>query len=392
MRENMNPKILFIDDSSSTTPQLLKRVFDPRRMDVRLIHPEDVTDPDLAWANVVVIDYFLTDWSERTASPSASRAPEDGLAVAATLRSRLLPGFDQRYPGSLPERPVAFALWSGHLSEATFGLPDVVLPHVFSRENNLDWAFSRTELLASGGADQLASLAQAVTSLPGFWTQQDRSAEDALWASMGLSAEVPWSEDARENVLDCRPPLHELALRTRGMAILRWLLHRILPYPTFLMNEQQVCARLRVDGLSAIGTDRSTLLDELQAVAYQGVLHGFAGPRWWRAGVESYLFDSTQGRSGDPSTVADMAISKGARSNGRWLRPVVVLDETLKPKPDFEEVDSVLRINPDDWPPYADDAFASREDARELPELRRLVHPADRHLLEILDFGDKEWD
>ena len=381
MKAAMTPNILFVDDNASTTPQLLRKTFEPHGLEVKLAHPENVVDLDLQWADVVVVDYFLTEWPERDASESAARAPADGLAVAATLRSRLLPSFNDRFPGALPGRPVAFALWSGHLSQATFELPDVVLPHVFSRENNLEWAFARTDLLTEKGGAKLAALAFTVKDLPEAWESAVSSAEDHLLSALRLDSGADWAASAREDVVNSKPPLHELASRTRGMAIVRWLLHRILPYPTFLIDERQLRARLRVEALSGQGEDSSPLLEALESVRYKGALASFAGPRWWRAGVEDWVFTQTAGQAGDPRAVASLATALGATTSREWLRPVIVLDAELRPRDEFVEVEDVVRVAPDDWPPYADDAFASRIEASQDPSLRRLVHSSDRALL-----------
>lgn len=193
-----------------------------------------------------------------------------------------------------------------------------------------------------------------------------------------------WIDQARADVLDCRPPLNELSERSHGLVLLRWLLHRILPYPCFLLDEQQLRARLRVDALTppeAQGPDDSPLAADLRPYEYSGLLRDFAGQRWWRSGIEEWLYDVTDGRAGDAREVARVATDRGAVRHREWLRPVVVTTGDLARSDELVEVEETVRIRPDDWPPYADDAFARIEEVNRDPSLTVLVDPADRDLL-----------
>ncbi|MBY8853834.1 hypothetical protein K7G98_38645, partial [Saccharothrix sp. MB29] len=82
----------------------------------------------------------------------------------------------------------------------------------------------------------MAGLAKAVADLPDSWTG-DSLAVMATWLKLPDSE---WRDDALWQIEQCRPPRHAVAERTAGTAWLKWFLHRILPYPTFLLNEAQV--------------------------------------------------------------------------------------------------------------------------------------------------------
>jgi hypothetical protein len=392
------PHVLFVDDSDQVDPAQLQTTLRPHGVEVRLRHPEETLRSDLDWADLVVVDYFLTSWPERDDTASVARAPYNGLAAAAAMRSALLPALTERGPGSVLPRSVAFALWSSNLTEATFDLPEVVLPHVFSRENNLEWAFRRDDLLYEQGGRQIALLAQSVTQLPDRWPPRTSEAERQLMTMLSLvSAESDaaseqdlWHEDARREVLDCRPPLHELSERSHGLALLRWLLHRILPYPCFLLDDRQLCARLRVEAIEGGESTDLPLLEALEPYRYAGTLAGFDGRRWWRAGVEDWIFNATNGQSGNPRAVAALALRHGAATARPWLRPVLVINGDLVRSPDFAEVEQTVRVRPDDWPVYADDAYALRAEASEDQGLRALVEPPDRPLLDRGSDGGDE--
>lgn len=385
------PHVLFVDDSDQMELGELRRLLQPHQVRVRLRHPEETLMVDLDWADLVVVDYFLLSWAERDDIDSVARKPCDGLAAIASMRSVLLPKLSERLPGTVPPRTVAFALWSSNLKEATFELPEVVLPHVFSRENNLEWAFRRDDLSQEQGNRQIALLAHAVKDLPDRWPSEPSRAEQQMLILLGLTSNNEnsgdagtglWRNDARDEVLNCRPPVHELSERSHGLALLRWLLHRIFPYPCFLLDEQQLCARLRVDALEGGSASEASLAEVLLPYKYSGMLAGFGGNRWWRSGVEDWLFNETDGQSGIPSIVAELARSHGATASRSWRRPVIVLNGDLSRSHKFAEVEQTVRIRPDDWPVFADDAFALREQAVEDPTLRALVQPADQPLLD----------
>jgi hypothetical protein len=80
--------------------------------------------------------------------------------------------------------------------------------------------------------------------------------------------------------------------------------------------------------------------------------------------------------------VAALARSHGAVTATQWLRPVVVIGGDLARSSTFVEVEETVRVRPDDWPVFADDAFARRDEARDDPGLRALVDPVDRPLLD----------
>ncbi len=393
MIEPRIPHVLFVDDDDSASPKQLTQALSPHGVEARLRTPEETIRSDLDWADLVVVDYFLTSWPERDETFSVARAPQNGLAVAASMRSALLPALSDRLPEAPVPRPVAFALWSGNLREAAFDLPEVVLPHVFSRENNLEWAFRRDDLLFGEAGAQVAVLAKAVRGLPDRWPRRESQAEEELLRLLGLTAtssdedENPWRGDARREVLDCRPPVHELSARSHGLALVRWLLHRILPYPCFLVDDLQLRARLRVDELEGGQVEVDPLLEALAPFSYNGILAGFHGPRWWRAGIEDWLFTATGGQSGNPGAVAEVAKRHGAVRWTDWMRPVVVIGGDLARSPTFAEVEATVRVRPDDWPVFADDAFARREDVLDDQGLRALVDPADRRLLEPREPG-----
>jgi hypothetical protein len=85
-----------------------------------------------------------------------------------------------------------------------------------------------------------------------------------------------------------------LAETSNGMAIIRWLLHEVLPFPSFLLDERYVAARLRIEPESLrtilVAKKPARIRRELEPFEYLGLLHDFSGRRWWRAGIDSWLW------------------------------------------------------------------------------------------------------
>jgi hypothetical protein len=59
---------------------------------------------------------------------------------------------------------------------------------------------------------------------------------------------------------------------------------------------------------------------------------------------------------------------------------VVVLDDDFSPN-GFSDVSLVVRVVPDDWPPYASEAWAAIESVRASNTLKSVVLESDRTLL-----------
>lgn len=372
-------RVLLIDDNPQLDPNDLSRHLSTFELDVRLHHPEDLLLEDLGWPDLVICDYFLDNWAERDDVVSVSRAPRDGIAVISNLKSALLPPLSERIPGQAPEPSPAFALWSSDLALASFDLPEPILPHVFARAVGLEWTFRRQELLDGPAGSQVASLAHAARTLPATWPSLDNAAAEVN-RLLGLGAigngSVPWVTEALAQLTACRPPMHELSERSRGMAIVRWLLHRVLPYPTFLVDPAHLAALVMLDPSDTALLPDGSLRESLAPFEYRGILEGFTGHRWWRAGIEQWLYEVTDGRPGSRSQIEGAVRALGG-SPVDLRHPVVTLGPDLFPRDRLADLGDVVRIQPDDWPLYADDAFAHVADVLADARLHHLVDPSD---------------
>jgi hypothetical protein len=316
--------------------------------------PSDVTVADLRAADLVLLDLVLDDWPF---DPSRSPAehPKDGVALAAVLRSH----------SDVDQAPTAFALHSGKLDGLSGGLPPRSHLHVIARANNLEWVFSKSDDENSCPMQQqVLALASGLRQLPKTWpTAQHKRMRSILEGLLGLK-QNPWRDRAWQDIERCNPPIQELSPPTHGVTFVRWLLHRILPYPTFLWDRRYLAARLRVTPGSlkhALSKD-SSLRRRLLPFKYKGVLEGFLGERWWRAGIEHWLWQATKASAFDAA-----ALRKSTRGWSRHLEPVtlaepvVVLDAELRAVDDLVDLSQAVPLQPDDWPAYADRPWARRD-------------------------------
>jgi hypothetical protein len=358
------PLILHIDDEPNDLRvwQDAVNAVGTVRLEVR--HPTDVSTEDLAAARVVLVDVRLDTWQERDELKALSLKPANGLALLAVLQ-------EHAYSAS-KDTARAFALYTAVVKEIARGL--IPRHHIIARAHNLEWVFDKTDTSDSRVA-RVVELAIAVRALPSPWPGESlASAGKALRDWLALPNAVTWADSAWRSVLGCRPPLHEFAEHTHGIGVLRWMLHRILPYPCFLLDDAHMAARLRVQTASLRQALQGPLQDVFQPALYGGQLSGFLGRRWWRSAIDAIVFDLAKD---DPADLS--LLHKRLRDRAPALetfdgpQAFAVLDADYQIKDELAGADDVVEIVPDDWPPFADSAWALRSDVDSNPDLKAIV-------------------
>ncbi|WP_457767334.1 hypothetical protein [Cyanobium sp. ULC082] len=381
MSEDNLPRILIVDDGETSAIELGLEML----ATTRAMHPRDVQVSNLEWADLVLMDFILDKWAERDKLEEVSLKPLNGLALAAVLREHADAANNGGY------NYTAFAIHSGHIGEISARLHTTNLtPYVVARLNNLEWVFDKAD---ESRFARSADLADAVRNVSALWLDvEERGFSAATAELLKLAADAPWSERASDDVVLCQIPLSNFSAGTNGLLFLRWLLHGILPYPTFLLARHWVAARLRINpgSLSQVLQGGSELANELAACQYQGVLAAFDGPRWWRAALDQYVWDlRAQGMREPAAFHAELERRAGVsleRVDG--ISPAVCVDGELKLRDGLRALESVVRLVPDLWPAYADPAYAEVGEVRENAALRSIVHPLDRE--RVLDLDEEE--
>ncbi|MEQ8457642.1 MAG: hypothetical protein RLO52_08790 [Sandaracinaceae bacterium] len=365
------PRILIVDDVDAAEHEL--GLVD--RAGSRAKHPNEVEGGDLDWADLVLMDFMIECWTEREEVDQVGLRPLNGLALSAVLREHAdsQNGDDHDY--------TAFAIHTGKVENVSRRLhTSNKAAHVVARLNNLEWVFDKSD---GSRFQRAAELAAAVKLISNSWQEvEDGGVEAALERLLGLDASALWRSRAFDDVVLCQVPLSAYSAGTNGLLFLRWLLHSILPYPTFLWAEQWVAARLRItpSALRSVLDGDSPLASDLKACRYGGILEGFLGPRWWRAGIEQYAWGVRADSARDPD-VFHTKLEERARTELERLliaSPVVCIGRDLTPVDELCSIEDAVRMVPDLWPAYAGTAYATITSVLDDPEFAAVVHPLDR--------------
>jgi hypothetical protein len=363
------PTILIIDDEDN---QPFADQLKEAGLHALPLSPEDVSLKDVKDADLVLIDFKLDRWPERQAAPFTLQ-PRDGLALATLLRRQI--------HEESRSSPTAFAIRTGQMDGLASPLPPDSRAQVLSRINNLEWIFDKQTTTV----EQVKELAEAVCRLPQNWPAD--SADAAQSQVCDLLAIRPESDcDALDDVLNCFPPLHSMSQWSHGLAFLRWFLHRVLPYPCFLFDKHYLAARLRIP-LASLDQILESSASPFTDAKYEGIAHTFLGPRWWSSQVERRIWEGTDGDTlNGPKIAKWLEEATGspviAPTSAPDDYPVVCLDEKHHELLEMHPISECVRILPDDWPPFADQAWTTVDLAKQHPSLASIVKASDRPRLQ----------
>ncbi len=359
------PYVLLIDDEvqSQGAPRA-RRISKRGVVKAEALHPDDVSLQQLSRASVVLLDYKIDDWPERAALSQPSLQPINGLALAGVLREHVP-----------KDATSAMCILSNQLAELYGGLQPENRRHVLSRVRSLEWVFDKDD---NRLAEQVEDLALAVGKMSTTLPDSERN----MMKLLGLTQTTKFFALAQEEVRRCVPPIDELTQLTHGLSFLRWFLQRVLPYPTFLIDENSLAAQLKIDvpTLRRIQAKASPFSKRLEQVKYTGILANFLGPRWWKVGVTDLMWAfGKEDTLSSASWTRRLAIAAKVSIRASAIREdaVVSVDDDFASTADLIARAKAVRIVPDDWPNYADPAFVTIERARSDTHLKSLVHVDD---------------
>jgi hypothetical protein len=340
--------VLIIDDKNGLPT---KRLLDDSIESI-VRHPNDVTNADLRRAKLVLVDLKLESWPDRDNQQTPSLKPKDGIALIAVLKSNV---------ADLKAAPTAFALNSGMLSDLSGGGAWENREHAIARSIDLEWVFAKGGKKENFGV-AVNSLAAAVAALPTKWPETSRI-KDEILSLLAVPARARWRQSAVEAIDRSNPPHEILIKNSSGIAVLRWLLHAVLPFPAFLLDQRYLAARLGIEPKHfkhfLESRDGGKIRTSLRSFEYKGVLRDFVGARWWRAGIEYWLWEGTKGKPFDGEAIQDFVRNTISRKLefSPLTNPVVSIDDHLRSCDTLVELAEAVEIKLDGWPPFADSAW-----------------------------------
>lgn len=376
------PRILMIDDEPENSP------LSSEELNIDVIFPADLELEQITQAELILLDYKLGSWWPED-TPLACQ-PRDGLALMSLLKAYRHPRSEAFAGAEAGDTPACFALISGDLNALA---PADVIPHhhLVARAHGLEWVFAKHD---EGLERQVSALAQATAKLPDDWPDEPERAAAQFRQLLGLDesddGSPTWSE-----VVRTVPPLYELSRATDGMAIIRWLLHRILPYPTFLWSTHQLAMRFRMDHVwmcSQLSQPDTKLAKLFEPARYGGILADFLGARWWGGKVEDVLWEDTDGKALSIPELHEWLASKldTKPKTVPYLHPVVCLNGSYEVMDELADMDDCVRIMRDDWPMHADAAWMRCEQVRDDESLRSRVVESDVDKLDDEQLEDEQ--
>jgi hypothetical protein len=369
--------ILIIDDR----PAALDSLAGELGVQCTVKHPRDLSKTHLQKARLVLIDQHLegTDWEERVTYPLSCQ-PTNGLALAGIIRAHLRT--DDSFEAN---NAVAVCLLSAKLHELVAEGDRHPREALAARTAGVNWAFDKTGPRQSGAslAEDIQQFMQAVRACAVTWPDSAPAATQKL-STVLRCPNRPWRTMAVEQLLRCRPPFDSDRVFDDKTAILTWLAQRILPYPTFLLGMDHVACRFGVVPAwlrAQLAKPRSALARVFAQAQYTGPLNTFCGKRWWAAGVSQLLNEATKGRPHETSRAREWLHNKAGTAPARAPSDAVpVLGEDLAPR-GVASVAECVRVLPDDWPAFAEQAWTPILVAKASELVQSLVVRADRERL-----------
>ncbi|MCL2482920.1 MAG: hypothetical protein FWF43_05815 [Propionibacteriaceae bacterium] len=371
---NGPPNVLIIDDRDQAA---VVADLSLAGVDARWIPPNDLTYESIEQADLILIDEFLEEWPCRDQLKNRPGLyVRDGLALAGVIRSHLENRGSAVTADQSPRR-TAIALRTGHLNVLAAGVPAFMRAIAVARRHDLEWVVEKG---LSTPTKALAEVAYGAASLPEEWNPQLPTTQ-MEW--LGLRDQM-WCDGALSQIEQCRPPWSMLAETSAGRHWLAWFLQDILPFPTFLVDDLRAAGYLglHTEALELLLNGQSPLADRLRSCVYTGHLAGVAGRRWWRVGisdVRSFILESAPGRTANDIAHGAITLHGTPLPCLKVVAPVFEIDSSYNVVVDPVEVTDAVRLQPDGWPPYADDPWMRTESIDDEPELAKLIVMQDRY-------------
>lgn len=363
-------KVVYVDDNIGTAGIFEDAFGNFTAVDLREPEWQAKLEKALEGTELIITDWDLGDMKKEPFLPA------DGKALNEVLRAKWR---------NNPANPL-YTIFSGRLDSIPNAEHHAGRPHILAQDLDVEWVGSKDK--AREFKKQLMLLCAARKQLRNHPVSETNILDS--WCSLfGLSPEAAWADEALEDVDRNQPPVQHLFGASRDERVfLRWLIRTILPYPTFLLDSYEVAIRLKLEPKSTaelLSDQSSDLSRGLLPVRYQGVLSGFTGERWWRAGIADWIWRATDGNPYEPGRLREALAATGSGQLHPLDQrdPVLLRDERGRPTEEdlVADASEAVRFQPDEWPASAAWPWTRISTALKDPIIRATVLPDDQHVL-----------
>ncbi len=358
-----------------------------------LDHKMDKLAEEIRDCSVVIVDLKLADREPEEGAFSNPLYPQDGLALKEILASILTKRASQLESGvdastiDVEPKTTAFVLYTGELDLLGDGAPARGREHVIAKKIRGEWAMSKNpQMRPTSQVDlqilqELADGVDVVAQKPWGDALEREDILKVIAELLHLDRATSWATTAERQIFENRPPLQSLA-KQDGVSLLRWMLHVILPYPSFLLDSVEVSLLCRLEpewGVKALGNSSNAFSELFHDSLYRGLLSDFLGVRWWRAGVVAKLRQVTNGAPHNAASLKNyfdqMHGSKTPMID--VATPVRIVDEEFRLTNEIVDVEEAVRLEPEEWPLELAPPWISLSKVADSSRLRRYVLERD---------------
>jgi hypothetical protein len=368
------PRILLIDDDPQVTDL-------EKGAKVRALSPADANfGIDLSGA-IGNADLILLDHNLHLDQGLGLNA-SDGASFVGHLRS-----WARASEVSLPPLVIYTNEDSAFSDETPTLGPAVPLNGSFVRHEariapalDVEWLISKTLDRAVPSAIGLAEDSRRLREIAG----DGRMSLEETAAYLTLPKDPAWSDIAFASIARWRPPISEVGTARAGArgatAVLRWLLHQVLPCPGLLVSNRYAAWSLGIelDGFEEAATGGDTdFAKMLEEARYAGPGHALYPRRWWAAGIDFIgwqLRDQSYEKGGIQQALDAMA--------GVGQHPLAPPEKVVVVNSDLEEeglatIDEAIESYPPGWPAEALKLWMRRAEATNDAAAKSMIDPAE---------------
>ena len=193
--------------------------------------------------HVVLMDYDLHE------EDSTSSAPIDGIELLERFRAAIRAL--QKGGNSIPLLTIYTGKYDKLVEE--FDCPSA--PYLVARRANVDWVFAKGSTpkgstpkgsTPEGTKLTTSRLNAMLSAFERDFGQPGTDVEDLLFSFLALPRDLPWTDLAKEQVRDARPPIQTMRSGVDRATLMRWLLQVALPIPGCFVSLEWAAVRLHI--------------------------------------------------------------------------------------------------------------------------------------------------